>query len=177
MASVAAALAFIFPNEGGLSDHKSDRGGRTNMGITQATLDRARKARPKAGYPAKVDGLTHAQAADIYEKDFVPEGFKDIKDQRIGTVLMDMGVNSGPERAEVLMQRACNALGAGLKVDGAIGPKTIAAINALDPEALLVAYRQQRILYYHQIVDRDPAQVEFLAGWINRANRVPPLEV
>lgn len=176
MATTTAALKFIFPNEGGLSDRKNDRGGRTNMGITQKTLDAARKARPEAKYPAKVDDLKRAQVEDIYEHDFVPEGFKDIVDQRIGTVLMDAGVMSGPERAEVLMQRACNALGAGLKVDGAIGPKTIAAINSLDPEALLAAFRQQRIIFYHHLVEQDPTQIENLAGWINRANKVPPME-
>ena len=37
------ALSFVLGNEGGYSNDPLDRGGATNLGITQSTLDRARR--------------------------------------------------------------------------------------------------------------------------------------
>lgn len=37
------ALEFLFPSEGGYVNNKKDRGGPTNMGITQTTLNSYRK--------------------------------------------------------------------------------------------------------------------------------------
>ena len=74
-----------------------------------------------------------------------------------------------PEAIEML-KRAINALHAGtIEVDGAIGPITLAAANSADPEALLAAYREQRVAYYEAIAAKNPADKPDLAGWLVRA--------
>ena len=174
MASVEKALEFVFKQEGGFSDHPADKGGRTKYGVTQATLDAARAKRSDAKYPKDVANLTKEQAVDIYTKDYLPDGFDDIKSQRIGTVILDMSVNSGLGRSATLTQRALCAIGSTVAVDGSFGPKSLAAVNASDPDALFGAIRNQRVAFYHHIVERDPSQSVFLKGWMNRANDVPP---
>jgi lysozyme family protein len=173
MAKIEPALKFTFVNEGGFA---IDQGGHTNFGITQTALDAARKARPKA-YPKTVEELTQELAADIYLNDYCPAGFDQIASQRLGTVLFDMGVNAGPKRAALLMQQALQATGAEVTVDGNIGPKTIAAMNAADEDHLLGAYTNARIAFYTHLAETDPAKnASSLKGWVNRAHRVPPAE-
>lgn len=174
MANLGPALDFTFGNEGGFC---IDDGGPTKYGVTQATLDRARKARPAAKYPKDVRDLTQAQAADVYRQDFLPDHFDDIASQRVATVLFDMGVNAGVSEAVTLMQRALNALGVQprVDVDGKLGPMTLAAINAANPSALLGAFANARIAYYSYLAQKDPAKYGgYLKGWVARAKRMPP---
>ena len=173
MADLRKALDYVLGWEGGLSDHPSDHGGKTNLGITQAALDAARKARPKAGYPKDVADLSTEQAVDIYSRDYVPKGWDGILDQAVATVYLDMAVNSGPGRATTLLQRALCATGNPVNVDGSFGPKTLAALNAADPSQLIGAYQQQRVAFYTHLVDSDPTQAVFLRGWLRRANNIP----
>ena len=39
------AMKFVFSIEGGYSDKKNDRGGKTNYGVTQTTYDEYRKSK------------------------------------------------------------------------------------------------------------------------------------
>lgn len=56
----------------------------------------------------------------------------------------------------------------GLKADGAIGPKTLAAINAADPKWLITAFSLAKVDRYRQIVNKKRSQGKFLLGWLNR---------
>jgi lysozyme family protein len=174
MARIEPALKFVFVNEGGFT---IDQGGHTNFGITQDALNAAQKKRPKAGYPKTVEELTQDVAADIYLNDYCPAGFNKIESQRLGTLLFDMGVNAGPHQAAVLMQQALAAIGSGVTVDGDIGPKTIAAMNAADESHLIGAFMNARIAFYTHLAEMDPEKHgSSLKGWVNRAHRVPPAE-
>jgi hypothetical protein len=79
--------------------------------------------------------------------------------------LMDAEVNEGAGAGVKLLQKACQALGATLEVDGALGPLTIAAANACDQEALVAAFRAARVRAYEAIGGPD------LPQWIARANK------
>jgi lysozyme family protein len=176
MAQLQPALDYLWPNEGGFV---VDNGGPTNFGITQTTLDAANKKRPKAGYPKSVRDLTRPQAADIYLNDFLPSCFPSIKSQRVGTLLFDMGVNAGLQESIILMQRAVNACGytPTLKVDGQMGPNTLAGINGVDADALCTAFQNQRIVHYTYLANANPTVYgPSLKGWINRAHRFPPAD-
>ena len=170
MASIEAALKRIARWEGGFSDHVNDKGGRTKHGVTEVALARARKARPRAGYPADVADLTLKQAHEIFELDYAPKGWAKIEDQTVATLLLDVCINSGPERGVTLLQRALCSGGSPVAVDGKFGPKTLAAVNASNPEALRMALYRQRAAFYQQIVASDPTQRVFLGGWMNRLN-------
>jgi lysozyme family protein len=85
-------------------------------------------------------------------------------------------VNAGPQTARRFLQRAANDLGAGLMVDGTLGPISVAAINAIDAHKLLLRFAQ-RVYddHYLAIVAKDPTQACFLNGWRNRLSEVPIL--
>ena len=58
------ALKFLFPAEGGYSNHKNDKGGATNMGVTQYTYDYDRQ---RVGLPLQnVIKITKEEVKQIY---------------------------------------------------------------------------------------------------------------
>lgn len=62
------ALEFLFPSEGGYVNNKKDRGGSTNMGITQTTLNSYRKRKGLAYKDVK--NITRDEAKAIYYDDY-----------------------------------------------------------------------------------------------------------
>ncbi len=61
-------LDYVFAEEGGFSNHKNDRGGRTNFGIAQISLDEYTR---KRNLPHKdVKDITKEEAAKIYYEDY-----------------------------------------------------------------------------------------------------------
>ena len=81
-----------------------------------------------------------------------------------------MCVNQGKGRAVKILQRADNAMGAELKVDGGLGPKTIGAIS--DSNVELDRVRAYRIKYYADLVTRRPELEKFYFGWFKRGLEV-----
>ncbi|MDZ4289426.1 MAG: putative peptidoglycan-binding domain-containing protein, partial [Prosthecobacter sp.] len=85
-----------------------------------------------------------------------------------GEVLFDIKVNGGD--GPKMLQRALNRVigGTPLKVDGALGLKSIAAMNATGKHGLIsfLTVRQER---YNELAKR-PNFRQFLAGWTNRNN-------
>ncbi len=74
---------------------------------------------------------------------------------------------SAPGRPAVAVKLA--QLVVGVTPDGSVGPRTLAALNAHDPEKFVLAYALAKVARYRDIVTRDRSQREFLLGWINRA--------
>ena len=81
-----------------------------------------------------------------------------------------MCVNPGKGNAVKILQRAANAKGASLKVDGGLGPKTLAAIE--DSNVELQRVRSYRVKYYADLVTRKPDLEKFYYGWFKRALEV-----
>jgi len=93
-----------------------------------------------------------------------------ILNQDVANRVFDAGVNAGPGTAVKLLQKAINALGGdSVTVDGQIGPGTLAAANACDPEALLASYREQRKERYVEIVKVNPGLAGNMPEWLRRA--------
>jgi lysozyme family protein len=61
-------------------------------------------------------------------------------------------------------------------VDGAVGPKTLAALDDLTArksvKEIAAEYNRLRGEYFHAIVRNRPASSVFLKGWLNRLNSV-----
>ena len=158
------ALSFVlkWEREPGVSDDPDDRGGRTNDGITQSEYDLFRK---RVGQPPRdVANISEDELEAIYWHSYwLPSGATHAL-APLDLALFDTGVNMGVETAIRLFQRAAGAL----TVDGVIGPKTKAALQA-GPLALtldrMLDYREER---YGRIVTRAPSQRKFLKGWMNR---------
>ena len=174
------ALLFIFGNEGGYSNDPDDRGGATNLGITQSTLDRARRQMPDL--PESVEDLTREPAAEIYRVLYWEESKADMMPYPLCTLHFDAAVNHGVGGAGKLLQQTINnyAVKAGLSVrvdeDGAVGPKTLDALDeciAVKNNIALICtiYCNEREKFYRAIVASRPDQSRFLRGWLNRLDR------
>jgi len=79
-----------------------------------------------------------------------------------------MCVNQGRGRAVKILQRAANAKGAVVKVDGGMGPKTIAGLKGVELDRV----RAYRVKYYADLVTRKPDLEKFYFGWFRRALEV-----
>ena len=82
-------------------------------------------------------------------------------------MVFDFAVNAGVSVAVKLAQVV-----AGVTPDGKAGPKTVAALSAVDSEHFKLAYTVAKIARYAAIANRDPSQKQFMLGWTNRALKV-----
>jgi len=166
------AAQIILGHEGGLVDDPADKGGRTNLGVTQGTLNTAR--RTITGLPERVDDLTRAQALSIYKALYWSKAKCDDLPEPVDFLMFDAAVNCGVGGSGLQLQRALNRIGAKLKEDGAVGPLTMAAFwSAWDSQKwrVIAAVQQQRVEWHNGIVARDKTQLKFLHGWLNRIVR------
>jgi hypothetical protein len=102
---------------------------------------------------------------------WTPVNLGGLESQDVANRVYDQGVNGGTNGAVRLLQAALSMLGHSVFNDGVIGPETIAAANACDPEALLAAYRTLRKRHYQSVYDANPDKYtpNVLAAWMRRA--------
>ena len=156
-------IASLITKEGGFINHPDDRGGPTNYGITQATLQWWLK-RPVT--LADIKSITPELATEIYTTLYVKNpGFDtlDVPDF-LRDQLIDFGVNSGPRLVVMKLQTIL-----GVPADGDIGPDTKAALAIHDHRQLNNQLAIARLQMVGRIINRDKSQAVFAAGWINRA--------
>lgn len=91
--------------------------------------------------------------------------------QDLANRVLDQAVNGGLNTGAVMLQRAANTCGCTLVTDGHIGPATLEAVNALDPERIIAAYRELRCTHYRAIVEAKPEDQKYLAQWLARAEK------
>ena len=132
----------------------ADKGGRTQYGISE-------RANPNAW---KDDKVTYEEARAIYEAKYLKgPGFDRIQNPRLRDIMVDFGVTSGPQLAIIKLQEVLN-----VKADGILGPKTLSAIALEEPRRLVNKIALERVKMVSRIVKRDPSQLKWLGGWINR---------
>lgn len=149
---------------------KYDRGGPTKYGITWQTLCAACS---KGIVPhSDITQLTKAEALEIYKANYWIPSHADEMDWGLCLVHYDCAVNCGLKSAGRQLQRALNMLGENLSEDGAIGPKTKAAIKKHPVEKIVEAYLKVRESFYRGLVERDSNQGVFLKGWLNRLEKI-----
>lgn len=133
-------LEILLKAEGGFVNHKNDKGGATNYGITQATYDAYRKTNGKKNLA--VSKIDKSEVEAIYYGGYYSKiGF--IEEEFPHYLMFDLAVNSGPGRAKQCVTE--------------VG-------NPHDPKEILTWRRQ----YYNKIVAADPTQQVFLKGWMSR---------
>ncbi|MBV8895370.1 MAG: hypothetical protein JO051_02585 [Acidobacteriaceae bacterium] len=165
MADFEPAVQLTLQNEGGFF-HNPVTGEVVNYGITLAFAS-------GCGYCGATDidfikNLTLAGAVEIYDKHFwQPNNFGCINAQIVANKAFDLTVNMGPG-ALTLLQRAVCDCGRDCSIDGIIGPESLACINALNPPALLAAYRARAKARYEQVVAENPKLAPNLPGWLAR---------
>ena len=169
MADFEPAYSGTILNEGGykLTDNKNDRGGLTYAGIS-------RKMNPQWAGWALIDEGSEVPADMV--RVFYQQGWWDpllldqVEDQRVAETLYDFAINSSawghPKVAAQLAQ-----LVVGTTPDGSFGPKTIAALNAYNPDLFMARYALVKLARYRDIVTNDRTQMTNILGWINRLLR------
>jgi len=147
-----AAFQRVLKHEGGYVHHPSDPGGATNMGITEAVARRV-------GYKGAMQDLPVDLAKRVYLEEYWKPMRADELPFAVRYALFDSAVNSGVGQATKWLQRAL-----GVADDGALGPKTLAAANAANPESLRARIMAQRLRFLTNL-DTFGA---FGRGWTRR---------
>jgi len=154
------AVAYVLEQEGGYVSDPIDPGGETNHGISFPVLKRAIFL-GLVPTDATARTLTRDQAIGIYRDLYWSPIAGDELPAHIAFELFDSAVNQGPDAATRLLQKAL-----GVKEDGIVGPKTIAAAKANhDSPRLLDEFTSHRLLRYARTANAD----RFLYGWLRRA--------
>jgi hypothetical protein len=84
--------------------------------------------------------------------------------------VQDMAFNRGMGGATKYIQQGLRSIGQNIAVDGAIGPKTLSAINSVNPRELMIAASQAQLADERARAAADPRRKKFMAGLENRIN-------
>lgn len=156
-ANFEECLEAILEFEGGYSDHPSDPGGATNLGITKAVLE---AWRGHSVSKADMRALKLAEAADIYRARYWDRCRCGELQEGLDLAVFDCAVNQGVGRAQTLLQQALR-----VTVDGIIGPKTLAAANQRNAGPLLAEFCARRMAAYGNLTTLFKT---FGLGWSRR---------
>lgn len=99
-----------------------------------------------------------------------PLGCEQIADHDVAYTLYSFGTNSSAYGRPAVAAKLAQVV-VGVTPDGVVGPRTVAAINAMEPRLFLALYALARIGRYAEIVNRNRSQGKFLLGWVNRTLR------
>lgn len=163
--------------EGDYVDHPSDRGGPTRFGITEAV------ARDN-GWLGPMKELPLGIAKSIYHARYIIRpGFHRVAamDKRLARELIDTGVNMGPTRAAMFLQRCLNVFNqrerryGDVFVDGKIGNASLEALGSFiahrGEKGVLVLLKALNCVQgerYIQLAEGNPTQEDFVYGWFER---------
>ena len=166
----------ILRHEGGYVNDPSDSGGATNKGIAWNTWTAfAQTDLGLAPTLQNLKNLSDTQAEIIYRKRYwEPKGFCQISNDRVGLMVYDWTITSGGASKEI-QKLLVNHYHQNIAIDGAMGPQTIQALNAVsDQIALLNAITNIRKNYYtalaFQANGAKTKNHKFLQGWLNRVD-------
>ncbi|MBF0340222.1 MAG: hypothetical protein HQL95_04585 [Magnetococcales bacterium] len=189
MPDFSTAFQKTMGHEGGWCNTPGDRGGETYRGISRvfhpewsgwSLIDACKNA---SGIPViqgqnleTLNGLVET----FYRQEFWDRcGCDRIGDQAIAEELFDSAVNCGPGSAQRWLQEAVNILDVRfrlsepVKIDGQVGPGTLAAVTRLlnhgaGPQMFRLMNLAQGA-HYLELARKDPSQARFLAGgWLDR---------
>ena len=138
-------------------DHGNWTGGRQGVGQLKGT---------KYGIAANtypdldIKSLTLERAKEIYFRDWWLKAGGDVFDSAILYQLWQFAINAGMGTAKRCLQRAVR-----VGDDGHVGPVTIAAVNAMDLNDVLLRLLAQEIRHYTSLRD---GFLNFGRGWMNR---------
>jgi lysozyme family protein len=146
------SLAMLLHHEGGYVNHPEDPGGETNLGVTKRVYD-------EWGGEKNMKDLTPDDVAPIYKENYWNRLKCDDLPSGLDFCAFDWGVNSGTGRAAKALQKVVGAT-----QDGAIGPKTLALINAQNPKYMIEEFGKIRQEFYENLSTFKT----FGKGWTRR---------
>jgi lysozyme family protein len=150
----------VLQHEGGYVNDPRDPGGRTNLGVTQRAWEAYVKEPVTEEFMRK---LTPDQVKPFYKAMYWDKIKGDELPAGIDYAAYDLAVNSGVGRAAKYLQEI-----AGVPADGIIGPKSLEAIQACDPEQTVDAICDMRLSFLQKL----PTFGTFGKGWSRRVAEV-----
>ena len=154
------SLAAVLVHEGGFVNNPKDPGGMTNLGCTKTTWEE------HCGHPVDektMRALTPNDVGPLYRQKYWNKVCGDDLPAGVDYVVFDAAINSGPGRAVKWLQ-AC----VGVEPDGALGPKSLAAVRAFESKHLISDYSKRRLSFLMDL----PTWETFGKGWARRVNEV-----
>ena len=145
-------ISRVLAHEGGYVNHPQDPGGETNFGITRRTAQ-------ANGYTGSMRAMTREQAVEIYRKAFWQRYRAAEMPEAVAFQFFDACVNHGYGNAARMLQRA-----AGVADDGIIGNVSLAAINRLPENDMLLRFNAERLVFFTRLGTFST----FGKGWIRR---------
>jgi lysozyme family protein len=150
----------VLKHEGGYVNDPRDPGGRTNLGVTQRAWESYVGSSVTEEFMRK---LTPDQVKPFYKTMYWDKIKGDQLPSGVDYAAYDLAVNSGVGRAAKYLQEI-----AGVPADGVIGPKSMEAILACDPEQTADALCDMRL----DFLKRLPTFQTFGKGWSRRVAEV-----
>jgi lysozyme family protein len=155
-----SALEAVLHHEGGFVNHPADPGGMTNLGVTKKVWEEwvgheVDEKTMRGLTPEIVGPMYKAKYWDKVKGDELPSG--------VDYAVFDAAVNSGPGRAAKWLQGCV-----GVEQDGGIGPKTLAAVSAINSAELVEDYAKRRLSFLMDL----PHWGTFGKGWGRRVAAV-----
>lgn len=132
----------------------------TNLGCTKRVWEEW------VGHPVDekaMRALTPEDVAPLYKKKYWDAVRGDDLPDGVDYIVFDTAINSGPGRAIKFLQGCV-----GTDMDGALGPKTMAAVRAADPKQLVEDYAKRRLSFLQDL----PTWGTFGKGWSRRVAEV-----
>jgi len=162
------SFEMMLASEGGFSMDERDNGnklpdgrkGSTMLGVTQYNWEnyighQVTHEQMKKLTPANLEPMYKKKYWDAVRGDDLPSG--------IDYLVFDMGVNAGPGRSIKLLQQSI-----GVPADGGLGPITLAAVKAADPQKLIEDFSKEKEEFYRSL----PTFNVYGNGWLNRVAAV-----
>lgn len=154
------AFHLLLGHEGGFTDDPRDPGNWTGGRVGAGELRGTKFGIAANTYPDEdIRNLTVERAKAIYRRDFWNPARADDLPAEVRYAVFDAAVNSGVRQAVRWLQRAV-----GVRDDGVIGPVTLAAVNATEPQALLRRMLSQRLRFMTDL----SSWPSFGRGWARR---------
>jgi lysozyme family protein len=188
MADFTHYFPTLLANEGGYCHDLQDPGGETYKGIARVSNPKwpgwpavdVVKAHaclpapvPRTGWRAlskdlEAEAPLNALVMSFYKASYWnPLSLDAVRSQCVAEQLADHGVNAGTSRpAKMLQYLLATEFGVKLVVDGQVGPRTIAALNAVDPQAFYTRFvAMRRAFYTYRTGSFSPTDAPALAPW------------
>ena len=175
MFNINKAIEEIIVIEGGYVDDPDDAGGATNYGITQKTYARFLGVDEDWIYLKHlIKSMPKSTAALIYKQNYYYDLKIDLLPSTLQAQVMDISINSGPNRAYKILQQAISELSVTkLVIDGKFGRKSWATLDLLRKHLKSINNEMVDLRkdFYLRIIERKPSQVKYKNGWLSRAEK------
>jgi lysozyme family protein len=172
-ADIKAALVEVFGHEGGLQCDRDDPGNWTGGVIGKGRAGCTKYGIATNTYPHEdIRNLSLERAGELYKRDFWDQlRLSEVRSQINATEIFDAAVNQGAGTLARRMQEAVNLSNESsddITVDGAVGPLTIAKLNAVNQPLLYVNLVGLRYERYHAIAVKNPRMMKYFKSWLFR---------